>query len=237
MASSNGSKILSSEVVSPPVASGFARMRVPIFSSLFALASFYTMLWFLLKDSSQWLRPADEYCKGDTSINNSEGTTRCSRPDLFAFQAASAVSQLALGGFGFYTWHVSRKVMTDIPQTPEGRLFGYLKEADLLNAGIFVYQTFDFFASLLLPEHATAVYLTHHLLAAVTAFMSLEFQIVHYYAVFFGGCSSAQFSWSCAILMYTFLPNGDRCGVLSSRFVKLVLHFHFYIIESSGGTK
>jgi len=190
MASLKENQIFSSEVVPPSVASGFARMRIPIFASLFALALFYNVLFFLVKDSTQWLRPADEYCKGETSANDIDGTTRCSRPDLFAFQAASAVSQLLLGGFGFYTWHVSRKVITDIPQTPEGRLFGFLKEAELLNAGIFVYQTFDFFASLLgPPEHATVVYLTHHLLAAATAFMSLEFQMVHYYAVFFGGCS------------------------------------------------
>ena len=66
---------------------------------------------------------------------------------------------------------------------------GYLPEADWPNAGIFVYQTFDFFASLIVPEHCTAVFLTHHVLAAFTAWMSLEFQMVHYYAVFFGGCS------------------------------------------------
>jgi len=181
MASSKGNQI------PPPLASGFARMRIPIFASLFALALFYNALCFFLKDSNQWLRPADEYC-GENFTNDIDGF--CSRPDLFAFQAASAVSQVILGGLGFYTWHISRKVITDIPQTPEGRLFGFLKEAELLNAGIFVYQTFDFFASLLgPPEHATVVYLTHHLLAAATAFMSLEFQMVHYYAVFFGGCS------------------------------------------------
>jgi len=181
MASSNGNQI------PPPLASGFARRRILIFTSLFALAIFYNALCFFLKDSTKWLRPADEYC-GENFTNDIDGV--CSRPDLFAFQAASAVSQVVLGGFGFYTWHISRKVITAIPQTPEGRLFGFIKEAELLNAGIFVYQTFDFFASLLgPPEHATIVYLTHHLLAAATAFMSLEFQMVHYYAVFFGGCS------------------------------------------------
>jgi len=98
-----------------------------------------------------------------------------------------------MGGMGFWTWHVTKKVVTGIPQTPEGRLFGYLNEADQLNAGIFVYQTFDFFASMFVPEHATTIFLTHHLLAAITAWMSLEYQMVHYYAVFFGGCSVRKY--------------------------------------------
>lgn len=46
----------------------------------------------------------------------------------------------------------------------------------------------------------------------------------------------ALFSWSCAILMFTFLPKGDLLGVLSSPFVKLVLQFYFCIIESQDGS-
>ena len=100
--------------------------------------------------------------------------------------------QLFMGGMGLMTWHITKRVVTGIPQTPEGRLFGYLEEADKLNTGIFVYQTFDFFSSMFVPEHCTAIFLTHHALAAFTAWMSLEFQMVHYYAVFFGGCSVRQ---------------------------------------------
>ena len=131
-----------------------------------------------------WLRPADEFCQ-----NQSDGGENCIRSDLFAKQATSAVVQLYLGGMGFLTWHATKKVDKGIPRTPEGRLFGYLDEADRLNAAIFVYQTFDFFTSMTVPEHNTTIFLFHHFLAAVTSLLSLEYQMVHYYAIFFGGCS------------------------------------------------
>jgi hypothetical protein len=97
--------------------------------------------------------------------------------------------QMFMGITGFMAWHVSKRAHLAIPATPEGRLFGYLEEADRLNAGIFVFQVWDFFASLFIPEHATPVFLTHHLLAALCAYFSLEYQYAHHYAIFFGGCS------------------------------------------------
>lgn len=124
--------------------------------------------------------------------------------------------QLYMGLMGFWTWHVTKRVVSGIPQTPEGRLFGYLKEADYLNAGIFIYQTFDFFASMIVPEHCTAVFLTHHVLAAFTAWMSLEFQMVHYYAVFFGGCSeiSTIFLVLCDFDVYFPAEHGSLWGAI-----------------------
>jgi hypothetical protein len=97
--------------------------------------------------------------------------------------------QVFMGSTGFLAWHVTKRAHTAIPATPEGRLFGYLEEADRLNAGIFVFQVWDFFASLSIPEHRTAVFLTHHVLSAITAWFSLEYQLLHHYAIFFGGCS------------------------------------------------
>lgn len=175
----------SSTTISPVIPSGFHRRKVPIATSMLVLVLFYTSLSYFLKDSTTWLRPADEFCtEGD---DNDE--SKCSRSDLFAFQAASAVMQLFMAGMGLYAWHIGKRCNKGLPQTPEGRLFGYLPEADTLLVGIFVYQTFDFFASMSIPEHNTVVFLGHHALASFTAWMSLEYQMVHYYAVFFGGCS------------------------------------------------
>ena len=117
--------------------------------------------------------------------------------------------QLYMGWTGFWTWHVSRRVSTHIPQTSEGRLFGYLKEADYLNTAIFIYQTFDFFASMMVPEHCTAVFLTHHALAAFTAWMSLNFR---------------KFCFSTSIAIYV--------GYYYSRYVDSVSHtsiFRFFV--------
>mmetsp|Transcript_29507 Transcript_29507/g.69435 ORF Transcript_29507/g.69435 Transcript_29507/m.69435 type:complete len:264 (-) Transcript_29507:4-795(-) len=170
-------------IVSPVVPSGFARRKTTILASLVGFIVFYNALRLLFRDASSLLRPTEEFCK-----DQAEGEP-CVRSDLFGKQATSAVVQLYLGGMGLFTWHIAQKVVTKIPQTPEGRLFGYLKEADHLNTAIVVYQTFDFLTSMTVPEHNNPVFLIHHLLAAVTAYMSLEHQMVHYYAVFFGGCS------------------------------------------------
>lgn len=174
-----------STTISPVVRSGFARRKVPITATMSALVIFYNLTRWFFRDSALWLRPADEFC-GDAVGGDGD---RCSRSDLFAKQAASGFMQLYLGGMGLLTWHITKKVVTGIPQTPEGRLFGYLEEADKLNTAIFVYQAFDFFASMTVPEHNQIIFLGHHMLAAVTSLMSLEYQMVHYYAIFFGGCS------------------------------------------------
>lgn len=177
----------SSTTISPVISSGFARRKVALRNTMMGLLIVYELVIKMFENSTTaWLRPADEFCKEGTV--NEDGT--CSRSDLFASQAASAIMQLFTGGMGFYAWHWTKKVVKGIPQTPEGRLFGYLEEADQLLVGILVYQTFDLFKSwLLVPEHNNAVFLAHHALAAFTAWMSLEYQMVHYYAVFFGGCS------------------------------------------------
>jgi hypothetical protein len=136
--------------------------------------------------------------------------------------------QLYMGLMGFWTWHVSKMKLS---QTPEGRLFGYLEEADRLNVGIFIYQTFDFFASIFVPEHCTAIFLGHHVLAAFTAWMSLEFQMVHYYAIFFGGCSeiSTIFLVLCDFDVYFPAERGSVWGaIIAFCQVSFTLSFLYY---------
>jgi len=99
----------------------------------------------------------------------------CSRPDLFAFQIGSGVAIFYCGVMGISTWH--RSVHRDLPSTPEGRLFGYLAESELLAAANFTFQVWDFFVSLMIPEHATAVFLLHHVAAALVSWFSLSYQV------------------------------------------------------------
>lgn len=193
-----------SKTISPIVPSGFARRKLRIATSLLGLTVFFNLVRWLFQDSTTWLRPSDEFCTGP------DENGKCSRSDLFAFQASSAIMQLYMGGMGFMAWHVTKRVVTGIPQTPEGRLFGYLEEADKLNAGIFVYQTFDFFASMVVPEHNTMIFLAHHLLAAITSWMSLEYQMVHHYAVFFGGCSEISTIFLVLCDFDVYFPAEDR---------------------------
>jgi len=165
------------KVVAPlPEASGFTRWRGQIFGGLVFLSIAYVILYWVGTQLN--LQPAEQFCEGQEEA--------CSRPDLFAFQFTAEIMQLFMGITGFMSWHNAKRRAI---KSPEARLFGFSEAADRLNAGIFVFQVWDFLFSLMIPEHATAVFLTHHVLAALTAYFSLEYQLVHYYALFFGGCS------------------------------------------------
>jgi hypothetical protein len=122
--------------------------------------------------------------------------------------------QIFMGVTGFLAWHWTKRAHIAIPNTPEGRLFGYLDEADRLNAGIFVFQVWDFFFSMMIPEHATFIFLSHHVLSALTAWFSLEYQLVHHYAIFFGGCSeiSSIFLVACDYDVYFPASRGSGWG-------------------------
>ena len=141
--------------------------------------------------------------------------------------------QLFMGITGFMAWHVSKRAHSAIPATPEGRLFGYLEEADRLNAGIFVFQVWDFFASLFIPEHATPVFLTHHLLAALCAYFSLEYQYAHHYAIFFGGCSEISSIFLVVADFDNFFPASHGTswqGLVTACQGMFVLTFFYYRI-------
>lgn len=73
--------------------------------------------------------------------------------------------------------------------TPQSRILERLPRAETLCAGICIYQAWDFVASCLLAEHRHVVFLVHHVAAAWTAYGALEYQLLHHYAIFFGGCS------------------------------------------------
>lgn len=161
--------------------SGFRPWGGAILKSFAMLTIVYAATHRFVATHGSSFEPAPQFCK------ETEEGKPCSRPDLFAFQVAGFIMQVFMGLSGLLSWHGPRKIRT--PETPEGRLFGYLPDADQLNAGIFVYQTWDFFFSLSIPEHATAVFLAHHAAAALLAYFSLEFQMVHYYGIFYGGCS------------------------------------------------
>ena len=174
----------STTMSSPPPSGGFRRWRREILQGFAALSAIYGMVYGMF-DHAAFLEPAPEFCQ-----SNSNTEEPCTRPDLFSFQVAAQFAQVFLGVTGLMAWHVTRSAHTGVPATPEGRLFGLLPEAERLCAGIIVFQAWDFCFSLLIPEHATAVFLTHHVLSGLTAYFSLEYGIVHHYAIFFGGVSS-----------------------------------------------
>jgi hypothetical protein len=171
--------------IAPVISSGFVRMRGTIVASVVFLTAVYVGLYFLYLDSPLimgWLPPpADEFCTENNNNDNDSNQQGCSRSDLFAFQVASGLAIAFCGVVGFHTWHIRKRAETALPANPEGRLFGYLPESELLGAVNFSFQFWDFFISLLIPEHRGPLMLMHHCLAAIISWCSLEFQMLHYY--------------------------------------------------------
>mmetsp|Transcript_11257 Transcript_11257/g.14832 ORF Transcript_11257/g.14832 Transcript_11257/m.14832 type:complete len:196 (+) Transcript_11257:177-764(+) len=124
----------------PPVGSEWKRLT-PQFLGIFSiLTAVYGSIYYAFQDSETILgfpRPGDEFCADAKSAI-------CSRSDLFAFQIASGLSFLVMGGFGFYYWHV-KGIQNTIPATPAGRCFSYIPEAEFVAVVCFTFQVWDFF--------------------------------------------------------------------------------------------
>jgi hypothetical protein len=151
------------------IPSGVPRMAPYILSGLGFLTAVYSTLFFTFRNSTSILglpEPAPEYCQDVDGV--------CSRSDLFAFQVTAGLPIAFCGASGFMGWHLNRRPHTAVPATPAGRLFGYLPEAELLASVIFTFQVWDFFVSILIPEHRTAVMMSHHVMAATVSFCSIR---------------------------------------------------------------
>ena len=129
----------------------------------------------------------------EDSDSHSINDSYCYRPDLIAYKVCSLVAMLTMGLMGVYHWHFSpsfqRQFATSTTATAEDRLFGASRAADVQNVVILCYQIWDFGVSFTIPENMDPIFMVHHLLAMMTAYCSLEFQMVPYYSIFYGGCS------------------------------------------------
>lgn len=182
----NGSlKLSPTNKNAPPLGSEWQRLA-PLVMRIFAcLVAVYIALWFVFKDSKSILglpQPGEEFCEQSNS-----GV--CSRSDLFAFQIASGLSFLVMGGFGFYYWHIRGIHLTSVPQTSAGRCFGYIPEAEFVAVVCFTFQLWDFLISLGIPEHRTPIMLVHHTLAAAVSLAGLHCQYMLWYSFYFFGLS------------------------------------------------
>jgi len=154
----------------------------------FFLTTVYVAILYRFRDSYEvfGLTPSPDFCR---HVN---GGRVCNRTDLFAFQIASGIALTTCALVGFHAWHISKRAHTALPATPEGRLCGYLPEAELLAALNFTFQSWDFCISLLIPEHGTAIMLSHHLMAATVSWCSVQYQYLHYYGIFFLGITEVS---------------------------------------------
>jgi len=161
--------------VPPVIPSGFAKRRSDILFYIVGLTIVYAAIFFQFLTAESipgFPKPAKEYCSEDDAT-----VGPCSRSDLFGFQISSGLAIWCSGLLGFYVWHISKRVHTALPFTPEGRLYGYLPESETIAAVNFSFQCWDFFISLLIPEHRGPRMLVHHVSAAILCYLSLEYQV------------------------------------------------------------
>ena len=167
---------------------GIARYKREIEYGLLTLSLMYGLVYKM----NPPITPAQEFCIYD------DEEPPCRRPDLVAYKVTCAFSMTVMGILGVKNWHFNpifqqlapSSSSTKIAATPEQRLFSSLKEADLQNVLILCYQIWDLILSLYIPEHRSeTIFLIHHVAAICTAFFSLQYQMVGYYSVFYGGCS------------------------------------------------
>jgi hypothetical protein len=160
------------EEIPPSIPSAFPRMSWPIAGLLLFYTIVYKSLSYIFSEGIWFLPPvADEFILPDDAI----------RSDLFAFQVVAGVVFVVIANLSVYVWYISRRVHTALPQTPEGRLFGYLPECEVLAAINFAYQLWDFVISFFIPEFKTAIFLGHHFVAGTVGWFTLNYQYLHYY--------------------------------------------------------
>lgn len=76
----------------------------------------------------------------------------------------------------------------------------------MINAVIVVFQGWDFGMSCLFDEHRTAMMLTHHALAFVCGYFCLVYEVLPYYAVYFGGVSEFSSIFLCILEFFQVFP-------------------------------
>jgi hypothetical protein len=169
--------------------SGFERRKHLIELGLLALSVIYGCVYYMNPD----IQPSPEFCPEDEP--------ECRRPDLIAYKVTSLLSMMTMGLMGVYHWHFTQPLQDlagnaaaannkkSSSAGPEDRLFGYLPASEFQNVVLFCYQVWDLGVSWTIPEHLDPIFLVHHVLAALTAYCSLEYQMVPYYSIFYGGCS------------------------------------------------
>lgn len=71
------------------------------------------------------------------------------------------------------------------PPNSRGTALRSIPEGEAIASICFTFQFWDFFISLLLPEHRTLLMLAHHLMAAAVSWCAVRYTCLQYYAVFY----------------------------------------------------
>ncbi|KAG7352822.1 TLC domain containing protein [Nitzschia inconspicua] len=194
----------SSPSTTTQIPSGFPQYRTQMFLGFAIMTGLYCISianFGIFREILQLPPSAPEYCQSQPG----DDASLCWRADLFAFELVSGLALMWCGYKGFCAWHI-KKIQKMIPNTPEGRLFGYIEEGHTLTAVSTTFQLFDLGVSLLIPEQRQFLFLCHHIMAATVSWYGLNNQYFHYYGVFYLGCSEISTIPLVAIDLAKFFP-------------------------------
>ena len=71
---------------------------------------------------------------------------------------------------------------------------------------MFCFQFWDFFVSLTIAEHCTAIMLIHHALAGGVCWLAIKYQYLHHFGIFFLGGSEISSTFLVIIDFAKFFP-------------------------------
>lgn len=158
---------------------GLKKTKVYI-AKIFTILSLLFVLGYYL---GTFLTPSQKFCPSEDP---------CTRPDLFAIEFVCLSCFLYMSYNSILFWQVRQLQKKEFPATALGRVFSLHNKSQNMTAFSLVFQGWDLIVTPFIPEFATSIMLLHHTLAAFVSYVALEYQILHYYAMFYFALSEVS---------------------------------------------
>lgn len=158
--------------VAPAYNNGFERKKgtaVKIFCLM-------TLVFLIALVPGSYMTPSPKFCP-------TEGD--CKRPEIFAFEFVNACTFLWQSIIAIRSYHFRKTPMKTFAQTPEGRVFGFSKESEMIACVSMTIQFWGLIFTNLIAEFSSAIMLGHHFIAALVSYIALRYQYYYYYSVFY----------------------------------------------------
>ena len=168
---------MTATTVAPTYIPGFTHLFKECMFGFFAL----TALFFLVQIPGSKISPSDKFCTEESGTY----PPPCTRPSLLAFESVCATVFVLMTILSVKSWHIDKHPQKDLPQTPEGRFYGYSSTSEKIAALSFVFQGWSCLATPFIPEFYSGIMMSHHIMATTVSFIALQNQYYHYYVVFF----------------------------------------------------